>query len=280
MFPGSSLRRQARALVLAASVAVPTVWTAPAHGDPQVDKLAQRLSGGSSFQVRVQAALALGTSGSEAAVRPLCGALDDDTASVRAAAAAALGRLRKPSGKACLEKRLGRESNASVKNQLQRAVERIQRDMELREAARAHRAPTRKSRFYVAVAPTKSKAPGRKQDVELLVQATIRQKLMAERNVGLAPANEDKTRFEELTRSNRLDGYLLRPTVESIAYDGSNVSVALRVTLFSYPGMALQAEYAPKLSMSGTHGRDREAEDKLLRMASETAVQKFLDTTK
>ena len=280
MFPGLTLQRPIRALVLAASVAAIAAWAAPGHADPHVDKLAQRLSNGSSFQVRVQAALALGTSGSQAAVQPLCGALNDDTASVRAAAAAGLGRLRKASGKPCLEKRLGRENNESVKTQLKRAMERIQRDVELQQAARAHRAPTRRSRFYVAVAPTKSKASGRKQDVELLVQATIRRKLMEENNVGLAPANEDKARFEELTRSNRLDGYLLRPTVESIAYDGSNVSVALRLTLFSYPGMALQAEYAPKLSMTGTNARDRAAEDKLLRMASETAVQKFLDTTK
>jgi hypothetical protein len=72
---------------------------------------------------------------------------------------------------------------------------------------------------------------------------------------------------------------MLRPSVETIAYDGSNLTVAVRVTLFTYPAMALQAEFAPRLSMSGTSERDRAAEDKLIRMAAERAVSKFLETT-
>jgi HEAT repeats len=255
-------------------------WTIPADADPNVAKIAKRLSDGSSFQVRVQAALALGASGSSAAVAPLCGALNDEAASVRAAAGAALGRLKKASAKSCLKARIGRESNGSVKSQLERALARVERETALRNAASASRTPTRKSRFYVAVDPTKSKGGRRKQDVELIVQATIRQSLMAENNVGLAPSGQDKNQFEQVAQKHRVQGYLLRPTVESIAYDGSNVSVAFRLTLFSYPSMALQAEYAPKLSMSGTTGRDREAEDKLLRMATEKAIQKFLETTK
>lgn len=255
-------------------------FSSAAAAQSQVDQTAKRFTDGSSFQVRVQAALALGVSGSEEAVRPLCGALDDEVASVRAAAAAALGRLRKASSVACLQKRVGTESNASVRSQLQRALDRTQRDSELRKVASASRAPTRGSRFYVAVESTKSKSARRRQDVELLVQATIRGKLMAERGVGLAPSGQEQSQFEKIAKDNRVQGYLLRPTVESIAYDGSNVTVAIRLTLFSYPSMALQAEYSPKLSMTGTTERDLEAEDKLLQMAAEKAVEKFLQTTK
>lgn len=278
MFPG--LRRRPVLAFACAVLAVMGFFTPGAFAQSQVAKTAKRLTDGSSFQVRVQAALALGVSGSEEAVRPLCGALDDDVASVRAAAAAALGRLRKPSSVACLSKRVGAESNPSVRSQLQRALDRTRRDSELRKAASSSRAPTRKSRFYVAVESTKSKSARRRQDVELLVQATIREKLMAERAVGLAPSGQNQSQFEKVARDNRLQGYLLRPTVESIAYDGSNVTVAIRLTLFSYPSMALQAEYSPKLSMTGTVDRDLEAEDKLLQMAAEKAVEKFLQTTK
>lgn len=280
MLPRSTLRRPALALVFASALLFGTGWSMPSSADPDVDKIAQRLSDGSSFQVRVQAALALGASGSEAAVRPLCGALDDDAPSVRAAAAAALGRLKKAAALRCLKARMARENNEAVKTQLSRAYERIEREEELLSAARASRSPNNRSRFYVAIDPTKSKSNRRKRDVELLVQATIRSKLMADNAVGVAPTGQDKNAFEEIARKHRIQGYLLRPTVEAIDYDGSNVSVAIRVTLFSYPSMALQAEYAPKLSMTGTTGSDREAEDKLLQMATERAVQKFLETTR
>lgn len=251
----------------------------PVHAQSQIQLLTKRLKDPSSFQVRVQAALALGASDSDQAVRPLCGALDDDTSSVRAAAAAAIGRLRRQSGVACLRSRLKRESNDSVQNQLRRAIDRIEQDVALRSDARSSRSPTRGSRWYVAVDETKNKTNRSKGDVDLLVQATIRKTLMAEQKVALAPAGQDKGSFENLARQHRVQGYMLRPTVEAISYDGANLTVAVRVTLFTYPAMALQAEFAPKLSMSGTTARDREAEDKLIRMAAERAASKFLETT-
>jgi len=250
-----------------------------AHAQSQLQLLEKRLKD-PSFQVRVQAALALGGSDSDQAVRPLCGALDDDTGSVRAAAAAALGRLRRQSGLACLRNRLKREPNETVQNQLKRALERVERDVALRNDARSSRTPSRGSRWYVAVDETKNKTNRSKRDVDLLVQATIRKTLLTEQRVAVAPAGQDKDSFETLTRQHRVQGYMLRPTVETIAYDGSNLTVSIRVTLFTYPDMALQAEFAPKLSMTGTSTRDVEAEDKLIRMAAERAAGKFLETTR
>ncbi len=277
---GSTLRRPALTLASAGFLSIVSLWGTGVGAQSPVDTAAKRLTDGSSFQVRVQAALTLGASGSESAVRPLCGALDDDTASVRAAAAAALARLRKPSALACLKTRAAKETNGSVKAQLDKAFGRIEKDAELRKVATSSRAPTRGSRFYVAVDATKSKPARRKADVELLVQATIRRKLLADRKVGLAPSGQEKHQFERVAQDSRVHGYLLRPTVETIDYDGTNVSVALRVTLFSYPSMALQGEFSPKLSMSGTSDRDPEAEDTLLQMAAERAVEKFLETTR
>lgn len=66
---------------------------APAFGKPGLDELVTQLKEGKDFRVRVQAALQLGKSMSPDAFSPLVGALDDENASVRAAAAAALESL-------------------------------------------------------------------------------------------------------------------------------------------------------------------------------------------
>lgn len=60
---------------------------------PALDELIGQLKEGKDFRVRVQAALQLGKTMDPAALMPLVGALDDDNASVRAAAVAALESL-------------------------------------------------------------------------------------------------------------------------------------------------------------------------------------------
>src|ERR1700712_1306583 len=90
-------------------------WAADAAAAADVDHLVQNLANGSDFRIRTQAALALGASKSKRAVEPLCGGLGDTNATVRAASAAALGRLRL-GGADCLQKRLATESSDSVKS--------------------------------------------------------------------------------------------------------------------------------------------------------------------
>src|SRR5260221_2716569 len=65
----------------------------PVLAKPALDELISQLKEGKDFRVRVQAALQLGKSMDPAAFSPLVGALDDDNASVRAAAVAALETL-------------------------------------------------------------------------------------------------------------------------------------------------------------------------------------------
>src|SRR5262245_5946015 len=64
-----------------------------APAKPKLAQLTEQLKSGEDFRLRVQAALDLGATRDERALMPLVGALDDRNASVRAAAAAALGRL-------------------------------------------------------------------------------------------------------------------------------------------------------------------------------------------
>ena len=68
-------------------------FAAPVLAKPALDELITQLKEGKDFRVRVQAALQLGKSMDPAALNPLIGALDDDNASVRASAVAALESL-------------------------------------------------------------------------------------------------------------------------------------------------------------------------------------------
>jgi hypothetical protein len=67
--------------------------TVPVLAAPGLEELVSQLRDGKDFRVRVQAALQLGKSMSPQALAPLVTALDDDNASVRAAAVAALESL-------------------------------------------------------------------------------------------------------------------------------------------------------------------------------------------
>jgi hypothetical protein len=76
-----------------ALVGVLSLLAAPAWAKAPLDELVGQLRDGKDFRVRVQAALQLGKSMSPEAFAPLVNALDDENASVRAAAVAALESL-------------------------------------------------------------------------------------------------------------------------------------------------------------------------------------------
>src|SRR5215207_1014725 len=77
----------------AALFSILSLIAAPAVAAPGLEELVGQLRDGKDFRVRVQAALQLGRSMSPQALAPLVTALDDDNASVRAAAVAALESL-------------------------------------------------------------------------------------------------------------------------------------------------------------------------------------------
>src|SRR5258706_13084158 len=86
-----------------------------------LERLIYNLANNEDFRVRTQAALALGASKSERALSPLCSALADSNTTVRAASAAALGRLALKPGQDCLERRLSSETSDVVKATIRKA---------------------------------------------------------------------------------------------------------------------------------------------------------------
>lgn len=77
----------------AALVSLISLFAVPVLAKPALDELVGQLRDGKDFRVRVQAALQLGKTMDPAALPPLVAALDDENASVRAAAVAALETL-------------------------------------------------------------------------------------------------------------------------------------------------------------------------------------------
>src|SRR5271170_7137364 len=97
------------------------VPVARAEGNGRTSFLVGRLQA-EDFRVRTNAALALGQTGDDTAVGPLCGALADSSAVVRQAVAVALERLAKPASAGCLKDRLAVETSDAVKRQIGKAL--------------------------------------------------------------------------------------------------------------------------------------------------------------
>lgn len=275
-----SLSRQVRrGLALLSCVAV-LLATSTAAAGRSVSELAERLRNASDFRVRVQAALALGASKSEQAVTPLCDGLDDGSATVRSAAAAGLGRLRKRGGLVCLAQHAKTETNGSVKSQIRRSMNQIKN---AGSATGQSRAPNASTKYYVAIASTKNKGERNAAEIDAIVQAAIRKALLANSAMAVAPSGETVAQAQAVISKHKVRGYLLRPTVEAPKYANSKLTIRVRVTMFTYPGQALQGEFAPKLTQSGTPSEDIESENELIKMASERAVARFItvaETTK
>ncbi|MFW5740657.1 MAG: HEAT repeat domain-containing protein [Myxococcota bacterium] len=266
-FHSRPIRLLASVLCLIALLASST-----AEAKRSVAELAAKLRNASDFRVRVQAALALGASKSDEAVAPLCDGLEDTNATVRSAAAAGLGRLRKTDGLGCLEKRAKSESNGSVKSQIKRSIEQIKAG----GTTTLTRAPNGSSKYYVAVAQTKNKGGRNASEIDAIVQTAVRRALLANGAMAVAPPGETAAQAQAVLDKHKLRGYLLKPTVEAPVYADSKLTIRVRLTMFTYPNQALQGEFAPKLTQSGTPSEDIDSENELIKMAAERAVAKFI----
>src|SRR5512138_244302 len=111
--------RRLHAIALALSMAMTVMPAFTAGSD--TSGLIRTLQKSDDFRVRTQAALALGGSKSKEAIQPLCSALGDENASVRAAAAAGLGRLHL-GGDGCLERQRKVEKSSTVQSAIKKAI--------------------------------------------------------------------------------------------------------------------------------------------------------------
>jgi hypothetical protein len=259
--------------VIAASIAASLSIATPASAqDSKVPFLAEKLKA-ADFRVRTNAALSLGATNEDAAVSPLCGALGDENDVVRQAASAGLKRLARAAGADCLKARLKSEPSDAVRLQLTRAIEAIEAK---RVDGGGNDAPAvnAKAKYYVALSSVQNRSTKAQSEVDAVVLAAIKKKLESSGLFQLAPAKESPDAAKAAMKKRNLKGFYLAISVDPFDYT-SGTKASVRVAIFSYPNKDLKGE-SPGRAKSGASKGDKSAEDSLLSVAAETAVQAFV----
>lgn len=246
--------------LLLALLGSPTAWARESTAE-----LARRLKEAEDFRVRTQAALALGGSGDAGAVEPLCGGLGDGHSAVRAAAAAALGKLRR-GGKACLEKRLAVEKDGNVQRMLEKAIRLV-------AEAEAGPAITASTKLYLAIGKVADETGRGGSKVADDLQATLAQLAGGMAGFAVAPRGESADEARRRLRQNpHVYGYLLVPTVKPPRYDGDRLEVVVEVKLHSYPDDQPEGFVTGTAAHAPVAGRDASREDELIARAAQEAM--------
>ena len=266
-------RNVGRAAAALSSLVALALLSVVARADGRLSFLIDQLKNASDFRLRTQAALALGASDDPSAASPLCDALDDDNDSVRSAAAAGLGKLKSPGGLPCLKDHLESETNASVRSVVARSLQLLQGAGSSKSGRPPPPGPG--DAYYVAIGSVTDKTGRDDKSVNDLVAVTMQEKLLSYTGFAVAPSGETPAVAKRVLKQHALKGFLLQARVEPPRPNGASLTVEVRVTLWTYPGRALQGEFSPKLTMSGASPGDRDAEDNLIKMAVERAIDSF-----
>jgi hypothetical protein len=230
-----------------------------------VKELEKKLLGDGDFRVRTQAALALGASGVEGAVKPLCRGLDDGTDTVRAAAAAGLGRLQK-GGKACLETRLGKEDSSNVQKMIKKALRLIE------EATTGPQLGS-DTKYYVSIAAPKANA-GR-DEVPGVVRAALIRIAAAAGDFAFAPADETAQQAAKRLRKHpQVAAFHLVPTVE-VSRGAGRIEVSVDLEIFGYPDKNPQGSVGRSAGVTGVDPKDTQKENQLIDKVCAEAMREF-----
>jgi hypothetical protein len=259
------LRARGTALLLALATAF-GAGLSHAQGTGDVDRMIDNLKNGGDFRVRTQAALALGASHSQRATQPLCAGLTDPNITVRAAAAAGLGKLQL-GGSECLTARLAEEPSPIVKSAIQRALEQVQ------GGAAPVIGPGTK--FYISIGKTTDKSGRSGDGIDRLVRQGM-QGASGPLGIAVAPSTETAEAAKKVLVAHKgLRSFYLSPRVGPIEYSGGNLKVRLEVAIFTYPEKAMLGNFTVPLTQEGVSGKDLASEDDLVKMAAERAIEKF-----
>jgi hypothetical protein len=229
-------------------------------------ELIRSLEKSDDFRVRTQAALALGGCKSKAALQPLCSALSDDNATVRAAAAAGIGRLHL-GGEACLEQQRKLEKNAAVQSAIKKAISQLRTEPEPEF--------TRQTKYYVAVGKITDSTGRTGTEVSDLVRKVMRDAVESNGTIVLAPSTETATEANRRLAAHKgVKGLYLMPRVGAPQYTDKGVKLKVEVAYLTYPAKALLGMMGIPLGATGVRGKDRDVENQLITAAAERAIEK------
>ena len=268
MLPSRALRAWS-VLVLLGSL----LWTGAARAQTSdIDRLIYNLANSEDFRVRTQAALALGASKSGRALGPLCSALGDSNTTVRAAGAAALGRLGLAGGQECLERRMASETSDVVKATIQKALEVIRSG----GAGAAEPAFASDTKFYISIGKTTDKTGRGTPEVDGIVRSAMTSKMAQTAGFLVSPPGESQADAKRrLAAHASVKGYFLSPGVATPDYAGGNLKVKIEIAMLSYPDKNLVGTFSVNLTEPGVSPGSTQNENDLIRMAAERAVDKF-----
>jgi hypothetical protein len=189
------------------------------------------------FRVRTNAALALGSTDSDEAIGPLCGALSDPSAVVRQAAAVALRRLGRSSALGCLEGRVSEEANGPVKLEVQRAIDALGST-----AANTSKASTTApvARYYVSLGHVANSTSRSEADVQRVVSGAVVGKLAALGGYEIAPSGEAVDHAKSAIAKRKLKGFFLAVHAAGLQYAADGLRARVEIAVFSYPSKELR----------------------------------------
>jgi hypothetical protein len=236
-----------------------------------VERLIYNLANSEDFRVRTQAALALGASKTERAVTPLCSALADVNTTVRAASAAALGRLGLRAGQACLEKRLEAEPSDVVKATIQKALEVIKNG----GAGGAEPLFATDTKYYIAIGKTSDKTGRKSDEVDGIVRAAMMSKVGQTAGFLAAPPGETAEQAKKRLQAHAgVKGYFLSPVITA-EYIEDTLKVKIDVAMATYPDKDVFGQFSFFLKEGGVSPGSTAEENDLIRTVAERAVEKF-----
>jgi hypothetical protein len=260
--------RPARAVGLSLLLAISGVGIASsARADERLDRMTSELRNNEDFRVRTQAALALGASKDKGAVDALCDGLDDSNATVRTAAAAALGKLAL-GGEKCLKAHLDSDASTAFKTALKKAL----------DAVTAGQGPvvTSATKYYVAVGPTTDKTGRSGTGVDDMVHAAMSDAASNLDGCVVAPRDEKPEAAKTIVaKFKKMKTFFLWPKVAPPDYDGGKLTLKFEVAVFTYPGKALKGTIPLKLTIPDVPSTDRDSEDDLIKRAASSAFERF-----
>jgi len=120
----------------------------------------------------------------------------------------------------------------------------------------------------------KTKRPA--DEIETIVRGAMQTKLLGKTGYAVAPKGETTAQGGKVVKSKNLKGFYLIASVEPPIYEGGNLTQVVRVSMWTYPGKALQGEFSPKLTQTDTPKQDTKSENVLVKMCVENAIDTFL----
>jgi HEAT repeat protein len=262
--PPSRCAQRAPALLVLLTLLFAVAVASPLHAAEHVGELIQQLRTNKDFRVRTQAALALGVSGSKQAVGALCSGLADANSTVRAASAAALGKLRL-GGRECLQERLQVEQHETVKQMLAKVLRTL--------APGSGKAIGPDTRYYLAIGDTTNKTARPDGDIDAVVRGALDQVMATNNLLAMAPVGETAEQAQKLLALHKqVKSVFIWPKVQA-SDEGPNLILRMSFALFSYPDKAFKGSMERKLTMPGAKSSDAKAIEELIGMA----VEKFME---